>query len=121
MTLLRFIIGRIILFFNFVFSPKSIRRDEELQKNIDAKTARFSLYQLNACPFCVKVRRTIKRQNLNIELRDIKQDDNLNALLENGGKRTVPCLRIDNNDGSSEWMYESSAIINYLDELAQAA
>ena len=118
MALLRFIIGRIILFFNFVFTPKSIARDAEKQAQIDEKTASFSLYQLNACPFCVKVRRNIKRQNLSIEIRDIKQQANLDDLLSYGGKRTVPCLRIDKSDGSSEWMYESSEINSYLDKIA---
>jgi glutathione S-transferase len=28
----------------------------------------------------------------------------------------VPCLRIEKEDGSSEWMYESKDIIAYLDE-----
>lgn len=121
MALLRFIIGRFILFFNFIFSPKAVKREAELQQVIDASTANFSLYQLNACPFCVKVRRNVKRQNMTIELRDIKQAQHLDDLMTNGGKRTVPCLRIDNNDGTSQWMYESKAIVAYLDNVATAA
>ncbi|TRX57453.1 glutaredoxin family protein [Thalassomonas sp. M1454] len=121
MALLRFIIGRIILLINFIFSPKAVKRDPQLQQKLDEKTANFSIYQLNACPFCVKVRRSAKRQNLNIEYRDIKKDNHLADLLQHGGKRTVPCLRIDNNDGTSKWMYESKDIVAYLDEIAQAA
>ena len=118
MPVLRFIIGRIILLINFLTMPKAVKRDNNSQQAIDKKTENFSLYQLNACPFCVKVRRSMKRKNLNIQLRDIKQDNHNNDLLDNGGKRTVPCLRIDNSDGSSQWMYESKVFVAYLDEVA---
>ncbi|TKB47506.1 glutaredoxin family protein [Thalassotalea mangrovi] len=121
MALIRFILGRLILLFNFIFAPKKAKREPEQQQALDAKTQSFSLYQLNACPFCVKVRRTIRRENLNIELRDIKQQQTLNELVAKGGKRTVPCLRIDNADGSSQWMYESSDIVDYLQRVARAA
>ncbi len=121
MALLRFIIGRFILLFNFIFSPKSVKRASDAQQKLNEQTANFSLYQLNACPFCVKVRRAVKRQNLSIELRDIKQESNLQALVVQGGKRTVPCLRIDNEDGSAKWLYESKDIIQYLDNVANAA
>jgi len=36
-------------------------------------------------------------------------------LLAEGGKIQVPCLRID-NDEHSQWMYGSSAIIEYLQQ-----
>ncbi|QDP00543.1 glutaredoxin family protein [Thalassotalea sp. PS06] len=121
MALIRFILGRLILLFNFVFAPKKAKREVAEQQALDAKTENFSLYQLNACPFCVKVRRTIRRENLNIELRDIKQEQRLSELVEQGGKRTVPCLRIDNEDGSSKWLYESTDIVNYLKQVAQPA
>jgi len=32
-----------------------------------------------------------------------------------GGKRKVPCLRIE-EDGKTEWMYESNDIIAYLEQ-----
>ncbi|WP_371377597.1 glutaredoxin family protein [Thalassotalea aquiviva] len=118
MAVIRFILGRLILLFNFIFRPTSIKRDPQSQQRIDHMTQNFSLYQLNACPFCVKVRRAIKRQNLNIKLVDIKQQDNLDTLIAQGGKRTVPCLRIDHQDGRVEWMYESNDIINHLNKLA---
>jgi glutathione S-transferase len=31
-----------------------------------------------------------------------------------GGKRQVPCLRIDGDDGQSHWLYESMDIMAYL-------
>ena len=36
-------------------------------------------------------------------------------LLRGGGKIQTPCLRIEKDDGV-EWLYESSAIISYLEK-----
>jgi len=35
-------------------------------------------------------------------------------LIAGGGKGQVPCLRIEHENGSVEWMYESVDIIRYL-------
>jgi hypothetical protein len=35
-------------------------------------------------------------------------------LTNGGGKKQVPCLRIDEADGTSNWLYEAQDIINYL-------
>ena len=79
----------------------------------------MSLYQLPACPFCVKVRREMKRQGIVLPLRNINQDDELRQeLIREGGKRTVPCLRIVNEQGDVSWMYESSDIIRHLRTIA---
>ena len=75
----------------------------------------LSLYQFYACPFCVKVRRTIHRLNLPVETRDAQNDPGIKAeLLQEGGSSKVPCLRIENNEGI-QWMYESSDIVDYLE------
>jgi len=71
------------------------------------------LYQFHSCPFCVKVRRTLHKLNVNIELHDAKTDKIGNELLKEGGKRKVPCLRIE-KDGKVQWMYNSKDIIVYL-------
>ena len=120
MFIIRWVLGRIILFFNFIFSPSSPKREASEQAKLDDKTQSLSLYQLPACPFCVKVRRTIKREGLNIELRNINQDNNyLEELMREGGKRTVPCLRIVKDDNQVQWLYESKDVANYLQELSQ--
>ncbi len=120
MFLIRWPIGRLILLLNFIFSPRSPKRDAQLQKEVDASTAHLSLYQLPACPFCVKTRRAIKRFGLNIELRNINQNESFREeLIREGGKRTVPCLKITNEDQSVTWMYESGDIINYLEKFAR--
>jgi glutaredoxin len=116
MKIVRKIVGALILFFNWVFSPSSMTRDRDAQSRIDTATANLKLYEFHACPFCVKVRREIKRLNLNIELRDVKNEgDFRNELLENGGKIKAPCLRIEDS-GNLQWMYESSDIVSYLQE-----
>jgi len=122
MTLIRWPIGRLILLINFIFSPKSPKRTAEQQQTFDAKTQNLSLYQLPSCPFCVKVRRTMKREGLNIELRNInKNNDYREELIRDGGKRAVPCLRIEQTDGQVQWLYESSDVVAHLQQLAKAA
>ena len=122
MSLIRWPIGRLILLINFVFSPKSPKRTVEEQQKVDAKTQNLSLYQLPSCPFCVKVRRTMKREGLNIALRNINQkNDYREELIREGGKRTVPCLRIEQDDGQVQWLYESKDVVAHLQQLVKAA
>lgn len=120
MFLIRWPLGRLILLLNFIFSPRAPKRSAEQQAKIDASTAHLSLYQLPACPFCVKTRRAMKRFGLNIRLCNINQDEKyLTELLREGGKRTVPCLKIVNEDQSVTWLYESSDIIKYLAQFSK--
>lgn len=118
MKAIRWPIGQLILLLNVVFSPKSPNRAIDEQAKIDAKTKALSLYQLPSCPFCVKVRRTIKREGLEIELRNISANNNYSEeLTREGGKRKVPCLRIAKADGQVQWLYESNDIVHYLKTL----
>jgi len=115
----RAIIGPIILFLDWITTPRGIKRPANEQQRIDNVTASMALYQFKTCPFCIKVRRHMKRQSLNIELRDAQNDpDYREQLLEGGGKVKVPCLRIVNENGDVNWMYESSEIVKYLDSHA---
>lgn len=118
MFLIRWPIGQLILLLNAVFTPKGIKRSTEEQQKTDKSTKDLTLYQLPACPFCVKVRRSIKRNGLRIELRSINKNEAYREeLISQGGKRTVPCLRIEKDD-KVQWMYESNEIINYLQKIA---
>ncbi len=118
MFLIRWPIGRLILLFSAIFSPTAIKRSTEQQQQIDQSTKNLMLYQLPACPFCVKVRRSIKRNALKIELRNInQQDDYREELISEGGKATVPCLRIV-KDEQVQWLYESNDIISHLQKIA---
>ncbi len=117
MRTIRLILGKLILFFNWVFTPRSVKRDPAAQADIDQQTASLALYQYEACPFCVKVRRAMKRNGLNIETLDVKRSDSAREeLLAGGGDLKVPCLRIEKESGAVEWMYESSDIVSYLEE-----
>ena len=115
MFIIRWILGRIILLLNFIFSPKKLKRESAAQVAVDKQTKSLQLYQYEACPFCVKVRRDIRRKGLNITTVDAKKVDNKAHLLAQGGKVQVPCLRIEEGEKIT-WMYESSAISNYLNE-----
>lgn len=114
MFIIRWILGKIILLVNFIFSPKQLKREAEQQAEIDAQTKSLQLYQYQACPFCVKVRRNMRRKSLNIEIVDAKLQENKEQLQSLGGMLQVPCLRIE-EDEKVTWMYESSAINDYLD------
>jgi glutaredoxin len=117
MPIIRWLLGSLILFFNWLFTPRGIKRDPELQAQIDLQTTGLKLYQYQACPFCVKVRRAMKRQSLSIETRDVKRSDIAREeLLAGGGNLKVPCLRIEDVGGQVEWIYESSDIIRYLED-----
>lgn len=118
MKLIRNVLGKAIIFFDNTFAPTPVKRSPEAQAMIDEKTKNLSLYQYHMCPFCVKVRRTMKRLNLHIELRDAKDNATFaEELLSQGGKKQVPCLRIENADGTINWMYESDTINQYLESL----
>jgi len=117
MKCIRWFLGRIILAVDFLTRPRPIIRDEKAQEAVDAQTAKMSLYQFEACPFCVKVRRHIRRNALNIQLRDAKPDGAFKTELVNeGGKHKVPCLRIDNGEKGVKWLYESDDICAYLNK-----
>lgn len=117
MSIIRWLLGSLILLLNWVFTPRSIKRDVRAQAAIDEQTGRLTLYQYKACPFCVKVRRAMKRQGLDIEVRDVKRSAAAKSeLLAGGGTLKVPCLRINQGEQVSQWIYESQDIIGYLEK-----
>lgn len=114
---IRFILGYIIYALDWLTRPSWPKYSPEKRAELDAATANMALYHFRLCPFCVKTRRKIRQLGLNIEVRDARNDPKWNAeLIKDGGKYQVPCLRITGDDGKVEWLYESSAINNYLDE-----
>ena len=117
MVVVRWVLGRIILLLDFIFTPRGVKRSAEQQTVVDQQCAAMALYQFSACPFCVKVRRQMKRLSLNVAVRDAKNDQHFKAeLTEQGGRHKVPCLRITHDNGDVQWMYESSTINAYLTE-----
>nr|WP_194362694.1 glutathione S-transferase N-terminal domain-containing protein [Neptunicella marina] len=108
--------GAIILFVDWLFTPKGPKRNVEQQAKVDERISGLALYQFKACPFCVKVRRECKRLGINLPLQDAKRDLRVrNELLEQGGKIKVPCLRIE-QDNQVRWLYESSDIVSFLQQ-----
>jgi len=113
----RWALGQIIIFIDWITRPEPIERTPEKQAEIDKETAAMALYQFTQCPFCVIARRHIRRLALNIESRDARNDSNWKQeLINEGGQYQVPCLKISAADGSVEWMYESSDIVQYLEQ-----
>ena len=115
MKLIRFVLGKIILLWDATFVPKGLVRTPSAQKLIETETMDWQLYQLESCPFCVKVRRELKRLSVPIQTREIKTDQKAHAELMAGGKQDqVPCLMIPGQGGQALWLYESSDIISFL-------
>lgn len=114
--IMRWPLGQIIILIDWITRPKHPDIPPEKRAELDQTTASMKLYHFKQCPFCVKTRRTIHRLGLNIETRDARNDPKWNQeLTREGGKYQVPCLRVLNDDGSVEWLYESDTINNYLD------
>ena len=115
MKLIRFIVGLIILLLDFLTRPSPVVRSREDQDNVDAAVSGLSLYQFKACPFCVKVRRHMRRRSIKIELKDAKSDLAIkDELVREGGKHKVPCLRIEENNTDVRWLYSSDEICRFL-------
>jgi len=113
----RWVLGQIIIFIDWITRPKRVQRSAEAQAEVDQQTKNMALYHFQMCPFCVKTRRQIYRLALNIENRDARNDPRWNQeLINEGGKYQVPCLKIIKGDGSVQWMYESTDINRYLNE-----
>ncbi len=73
---------------------------------------KLELYIKPTCPYCMKVIRFLEKNDLDIELLNIDEDNaHREKLQEVGGSIQVPCLFIDGKP-----MYESSDIIDYLKE-----
>ena len=113
---LRVGLGQLIIFIDFITRPGKKKRPADAQAQVDQAARSLTLYQFHACPFCVKTRRTLRRLNVPVALRDAKNNEqDRQVLLEQGGRIKVPSLRIEEN-GQTTWMYESKVIIDYLEK-----
>jgi glutaredoxin len=114
MSAIRWFLGELILLINLLTLPKPILREKSDQNKIDKVTKHLTIYQFNACPFCVKVRRFFKKKSLKIELIDAKKEHHKHDLIQNGGRQKVPCLRVQLENKTIRWIYESNDIIDFL-------
>jgi len=80
----------------------------------------LTLYVKTGCPFCAKVITKLQELGVPYEEKNVKDPDVVDELIAEGGKRQVPFLEDDNKtpyivDDDVE-MYESDAIVNYLEQ-----
>jgi glutaredoxin len=112
---LRIILGPFMLIGEFITRPKRLVRADGEQATVDQQCESLALYQYKTCPFCIKVRQEMHRLALNIERLDAQHPgENRDALIKQGGQAKVPCLRITDTAGNTQWLYESGEIIKYL-------
>lgn len=72
----------------------------------------YKLFVGTICPYCVKVERFMEEEGIEIPIVNIEEDrDAMRKLIDEGGKRQVPCLYHD-----GEYLYESDDIIKFLKE-----
>lgn len=113
---LRLVLTPFVLAGYWLTRPRPVTRSPEAQAAVEADAARLALYHFPACPFCLKVRKTLHRLALPVALRDAQHDaGHRAALIAGGGKAQVPCLLILEADGRETWLYESDAINAYLE------
>ncbi len=73
------------------------------------------LYSMATCPFCLKVLAYMKKNNIEVVVKDtLLNQAYRQELLEIGGKTQVPCLVID-----GKALYESEDIIVWFKEHSQ--
>jgi glutaredoxin len=73
---------------------------------------KLELFYYDACPFCQYVLGTIKSLNIKVEYCNIQEEQkHFERLTNDTGRRTVPCLYIDNKP-----MFESSDIMKWLED-----
>jgi len=83
--------------------------------SVSARATDLVLFYFPLCPFCKVVLRKLESLNLQVELRNIhEQEVWLQQLLTGGGKKTVPCLLIEQHSDNPRWLYESMDIVGFL-------
>ena len=112
---LRTVLGPVMLLKERVTRPKGMAREPDQQAVVNQQCQNLALYQFQTCPFCIRVRQEMRRLSLPIERRDAQHDTvHRTALLQGGGAVKVPCLKISDGQGQSQWLYDSAAIMAYL-------
>lgn len=112
---LRFVIGPFMLLGELISRPQGMVRPPLRQAEVDEQCANLALYQYKTCPFCIKVRQEMRRLSLSVTQLDAQQPgENREALVRGGGMAKVPCLKITDPAGQTQWLYESGEIIQYL-------
>jgi glutaredoxin len=113
--LVRLLLNPFMRLWEIISRPKGVIRAPVMQAEVDLQCKSLTLYQFQTCPFCIKVRQEMCRLSLNIDRRDAqKEGANRSDLIKGFGQSKVPCLKITDSAGNSQWLVESGAIIAYL-------
>ena len=112
---LRIALGPVMLLKERLQRPAGMLRTPEAQRNADAQCQSLALYHYKTCPFCMKVRQEMRRLSLNIRHIDAQPEGkDRAALIAGGGLAKVPCLKITDEAGAAQWLYDSDQIVAYL-------
>lgn len=120
---LRTVLGPVMLLKETLTRPNGVVRSQAEQATVDQACQGLALYQYKTCPFCIKVRQEMRRLSLPVTQVDAQHEGpDRAALVQQGGQAKVPCLKITDKAGNSQWLYDSEKIIAYLrSHFAQAA
>jgi len=112
---LRLVLGPFMLLKERLTRPRGVQRAPAAQALVDLQCQSLALYQFSTCPFCIKVRQEMHRLSLPIEQRDAQHHSaHRDALLQGSGATQVPCLKITDSQGQTQWLQDSNAIVAYL-------
>ena len=112
---LRLLLGPIMLLKERLTQPQGVQREPAAQTTVDLQCQSLALYQFKTCPFCIKVRQEMRRLSLPIEKRDAQHNvAHREELLQSSGATKVPCLKITDAQGQTQWLQDSTAIVTYL-------
>ena len=112
---LRTVLGPVMLLKEKLTRPKGVARLPAVQQKVDQQCQSLVLYQYQTCPFCIKVRQEMRRLSLDIKRINAQHEGaDRQALLKGGGQTKVPCLKITDKAGKTQWLYDSEKLIAYL-------
>ena len=112
---LRVVLGPFMLLKERLTRPTGVQRTPEAQATVNLQCQSLTLYQFRTCPFCIKVRQEMRRLSLPIEQRDAQHHSAHRSELQQGtGATQVPCLKITDSQGQTQWLQDSAAIVAYL-------
>ena len=111
----RIVLGPVMLIKEKLTRPQGITRTQAAQTLVDQDCKNLALFHYKTCPFCMKVRHEMVRLSLDIQYIDAQPAGaDRDTLSREGGLTKVPCLRITDTAGKSQWLYDSGKIIGYL-------
>lgn len=76
---------------------------------------KFALYYYDSCPYCQRVLHALPNLKVDVEKRNVKNEPQWHQeKLAATGSSQVPCLKITDDSGKEQWMFESADIIRFL-------